>query len=93
MKQAENSDSSELHHKLVSWNINKRHSQFEGLKLQSRDLNCLDLGIRPTWLHILPSLSLVSYLTFLSFTPLSAKQRIWKKYLTRLLGGENVTCM
>ena len=93
MKQAEDSDSSELHQKLVSWNINKRHSQFEGLKLQSRDLNCLDHGIRPTWLHILPSLFLVSYLTSLSFTPLSVKQGICKEYLTGLLGGKNVTCM
>lgn len=34
----------------------KRHSQYLGVALECRALNCLDFGIRPTGLHLLPSL-------------------------------------
>ena len=98
MKRAEDSDSSESYQRLVSWSINERYSQFGGLKVQSRDLNCLDSGVRSTRLHILPSL-LASHVSFgelfnlFKLTPSSVKQGLCKEYVTGLLGGENVKCM
>lgn len=105
MKEAEDSDSSESYQKLVSWSINERYSQCRGgggggwvLKVQSRDLNCLDSVVRSTRLRILPSL-LASHVSFgelfnlFKLTPSSVKWGISQEYVTGLLGGENVKCM
>lgn len=68
------------------------------LKVQSRDLNCLDSVVRSTRLHILPSL-LASHVSFgelfnlFKLTPSSVKWGICQEYVTGLLGGENVKCM
>ena len=63
MKEPDDSDSSESYQKLVSWSINERYSQFGGLKVQSRDLNCVDSRVRSTRFHILPSL-LANHVSF-----------------------------
>ena len=98
MKEPDDSDSSESYQKLVSWSINERYSHFGGLKVQSRDLNCVDSRVRSTRFHILPSL-LANHVSFgelfnlFKLTPSSIKQGICQEYVTGLLGGENVQCM